>query len=139
MILEEKREVKFVKVKKVGAIYSILIGVCMIGMWVMFYFTDGIPEIDTKPIELSMHILAELVTAVLLIIGGFSIFINKQRGIHIYLLSMGMLLYTLIMSPGYFLQKGEYGLAIMFAVFIVLAIIFIYLILKKEQESKVEL
>ncbi len=122
--------------KKMSAFYSILMGICMIGMWIMFYTSDSIPEIQTKPIELGMHILAEIITAVVLIIGGFSVLMNKRWGNQIYLLSMGMLLYTLIMSPGYFLQQGDIGFAIMFAVFILLAIMFTILHLTKKEKSE---
>lgn len=125
--------------KKISAFYSILMGICMIGMWIMFYISDSIPEIQTKPIELGMHILAEIITAVLLIIGGFSVLINKRWGNPIYLLSMGMLFYTLIMSPGYFVQQGDIGFAIMFAVFILLAIMFTIAHITKKAKLEFEL
>lgn len=123
------------KIKKYAAIYSIFMGISMIGMWIMFYVTNQIPELEFKPIETSMHITAEIVTAVLLIIGGVSLF-NKKWGYEIYLLSMGMLLYTLIMSPGYFMEKGEAGFIIMFGVFIIIAIYFIIMSLVKKDEFK---
>jgi len=72
------------KIKKAASIYSIFMGISMIGMWIVFYVTDGIPEIHTKPIELGMHIAAEIITAILLIIGGLSVFLNKEWGLNIY-------------------------------------------------------
>lgn len=117
-------------IRKVSSIYSILMGVSMFGMWMVFYLTGSIPEIDTKPIELGMHVLAETLTAVLLIVGGIGLMQNRKWGLAVYLISTGMLLYTLVMSPGYFLQKGETGFVFMFASFIVLAVVFLVLVLK---------
>ena len=117
--------------KKAAAIYSILIGISMIGMWIMFYLTDSIPELKTEPWSISMHLVAEFATALMLIFSGAGLLKNKDWGLKIYLIATGMLLYTLIVSPGYFLQKGEPGFVIMFGVFFVLAIYFLVRLLTK--------
>lgn len=52
------KEGESMKIKKAASIYSIFMGISMIGMWIVFYVTDGIPEIHTKPIELGMDIAA---------------------------------------------------------------------------------
>lgn len=116
--------------KKFSSIYAIIMGVCMIGMWVMFFVADSVPEIHTKPVELGMHVLAEIVTAILLVISGVRILLKKQS-VNLYLFSMGMLIYTLIMSPGYFIEQGEIGFTIMFVGFLVLAICFVVYYFKK--------
>lgn len=109
--------------KKVASGYSFLIGISMIGMWIFFYASGSIPELATEPIRISMHILAEVITAVMLIIGGVGFFFNKKWGKDIYLISMGMLIYTLIQSPGYFMETKDYGMVVMFGIMIVLALI----------------
>ena len=108
--------------KKVASFYSIFIGIAMIGMWIFFYASGNIPELDTEPIRISMHILAEVITAVILILGGIGILVNKKWGKDIYLVSMGMLIYTLVQSPGYFMETGDYGFVIIFGVLMVLSI-----------------
>jgi hypothetical protein len=45
-------------------------------------------------------------------------------GANIYFVSMGMLLYTLIVSPEYYNQRGNIGFVVMFAVFFALSVIF---------------
>jgi len=109
--------------KKFASVFAVFVGISMIGMWFVFYFTGNIPELETKPVEIGAHILAEMATAVLLIIGGIWLSSGKKRGREIFLLAMGMLLYTLIMSPAYFLQSGEYGFVVMFAVLTALAVL----------------
>lgn len=118
--------------RKLAAVYCLFMGISMFGIWVMFYLTGSIPEIYTKPIELGFHIAAEIITAIILIISGIGLLIRKNWSYEIYLLSMGMLVYTLIMSPGYFAQKGELAFVAMFSVFIFIAIILISLGLLKK-------
>lgn len=43
----------------------------MIAMWTLFYVTGGIPEINTRPAEIGLHMIAETLTALLLIAGGW--------------------------------------------------------------------
>ena len=123
-----------VQLRKVSSVYSLFMGISMLAMWLMFYFTNSIPEIQTKPVELGLHVVAEVSTALLLIIGAIGLLLKKSWGLKTYLISMGMLLYTLIMSPGYFLQKGEIPFVIMFIVFLMLAIFLIILIAKNSNK-----
>ena len=123
-----------VQLRKVSSVYSLFMGISMLAMWLMFYFTNSIPEIQTKPVELGLHVVAEVSTALLLIIGAIGLLLKKSWGLKTYLISMGMLLYTLIMSPGYFLQKGEIPFVIMFMVFLMLAIVLTVLIAKNSNK-----
>ncbi|MDF2671959.1 MAG: hypothetical protein K0R09_224 [Clostridiales bacterium] len=121
------------KINKIAAGYSIFVGLSMIGMWIMFYCTGEIPELNTKPAEIGLHITGEMITAVVLIIGGYAIFTKKSWGLQVYTLSMGMLLYTLIVSPGYYVQRGEIPFIIMFSVLFLLSVLFIiFSIIKRE-------
>jgi hypothetical protein len=108
----------------------------MIGMWIMFYCTGGIPELNTKPAEIGLHITGEMITAVVLIIGGYAIFTKKSWGLQVYTLSMGMLLYTLIVSPGYYIQRGEIPFIIMFSVLFLLSVFFIILLVIKREDFR---
>ena len=122
------------KVKKIAAVYSIIVGASMIGMWTVFYVIGEIPEINTEPAKIVMHLIAEFVTAIALIFGGFGLILNRKWGFQTYLLSMGMLMYTLIVSPGYYIQSGDFIFVAMFTLFIILAIIFITMSYLKKDE-----
>jgi hypothetical protein len=121
------------KMKRAASVFSIFMGLSMLGMWTMFYLSGSIPELVTKPMEISMHIVAELLTAVMLIVGGIGVLVDKKWGRKIYFVSMGMLLYTLIVSPGYYIQRGNIGFVAMFAVFFVISIIFLRLMLSEDK------
>ena len=96
----------------------------MILMWVFFLVTGSVPEFETEPIRITMHILAEVLTAILLIISGIGIIKQKSWAKMLTLLSLGMLIYTLIQSPGYFMETGEYIIVVMFAIMLLFAAYF---------------
>lgn len=75
--------------KKLASMYSILIGLSMMVMWVVFYLTDGIPELKIKPVEFGLHLTAELITAILLLIGGYGLLKDKKWGLNVYLYQWG--------------------------------------------------
>lgn len=112
------------KLKKTAAIYSIIVGFVMIGMWIMYLLTGQVPELKTTPIQITVHIAAEFVTATMLLIGGFGLFANHSWGYKIYLLSMGLLAYSVLYAAGYFGQLGDLVMVIMFAVLFVLVVFF---------------
>jgi hypothetical protein len=116
---------------KSAGIFSIVVGISMILMWLVFYFTGSIPELATEPARITMHLAAEFATAIVLIIAGWGLLKAKRLGVQIYLLATGALLYTMIQSPGYFLQTGEPGFVVMFAVLIILAVLFLTKIVRQ--------
>ncbi len=112
---------KKMKIKKIASAYSIFIGLSIFGMWIMFWILGEIPELETEPIRIGMHLTAEFVTAVLLIVGGVALLKSWKYGIDLFQISMGMLIYTLIQSPGYFAEQGEFVFVMMFAMFLLIA------------------
>ncbi|MFW9806622.1 MAG: hypothetical protein ACFFFK_07835, partial [Candidatus Thorarchaeota archaeon] len=93
---------KNMKVQRLASIYSIFVGISMIGLWVMLLTTDQVPELALEPYRIMSHILAEVVTAVLLLVSGYSLLTRKTWGLKLSLFAQGSLLYTLIASPGYY-------------------------------------
>ena len=120
--------------RKAAAIFSMIVGISMILMWIMFYLTGSIPELNTEPARILMHLAAEFATAIALIIAGWGLISLKKWGFNLYLIATGALLYTLIQSPGYFLHTGETALVIMFAVLIIFALVFLLKYLKAGRE-----
>jgi len=116
------------KAKKIVAVYPISVGVMMLSIWAILFGTNQVPEIETKTLSISFHLLAEFLTAVLLIIGGFGLLTNRKWGFQLYLLSMGMLLYAVLNACGYYAQKGEW---IEVCMFIILSLITAFIVVKK--------
>ena len=111
-----------------SAVYALVVGALMIGQWTFFLATGQVPELRTEPLRIRFHIAAEFVTAIALLIGGIALLTNQSWGQWFYMAAMGMLLYTVIVSPGYFAQKGQWPFVGIFAVVLVLALISIALV-----------
>ncbi len=47
------------RVSSYAAAYAILVGISMLGMWSMFYIAGSIPELETRPMEIALHLLGE--------------------------------------------------------------------------------
>ena len=112
-------------IRKIAALYSIIIGIAMIGMWLILITTNQVPEINNEPIRITYHLIGEFLTAILLLIGGFGLFTNRGWGFHVFLIAMGMLLYTVIVSAGYYGQKNDMIMVGMFTIFQILTVLFI--------------
>lgn len=115
------------RIRNLAATYSMIVGLSMIAMWSGFYFTDAIPELKTEPIRVSLHIAAEIATGVCLIVGAFGLYRSREWGVKVFLVLMGMLLYTSIVSPGYYAQKEVTGFVLMFAIITVVSVALIAL------------
>ena len=105
----------------------------MMGLWAMLLATDQVPELATEPYRIMAHILAEVVTAVLLLVSGFGLFTKKVWGLKMFLFAQGALLYTLIASPGYYIQLGTVPMVIMFGVLLVITLILIGLTFQRPE------
>jgi peptidoglycan/LPS O-acetylase OafA/YrhL len=126
------------KIRNIIAIYSLFIGILMIGIWVMFISTGQVPEMATKHAEIILHLLAEFTTAILLIIGGIGLLKKMKIGYNLNLVALGMLLYTLIVSPGYYLQRGDWVFVGIFALLFIFTLIFLIISFKKEYVIKLD-
>lgn len=91
----------------------------MIAFWTYATSKDIIPQ-EEKPWGIVFHLFSEFTTAVLLIISGVARLLNFDWAKSISLLAFGMLLYIVIYSPGYYLQKKNKSMALMFLVLIIM-------------------
>ena len=107
----------------VAASYAIVVGLAMIAQWSVSYATNKIPELTTEPIRIRFHIAGEVATALSLLAAGIGLLASQRWAPSLYLVAMGMLFYTALVSPGYFAQKGKWAWAAVFAVLIGLGII----------------
>jgi len=108
---------------KFAAWSSLAIGVLMLAQWMFFLGAGQVPEIRTEPVALAFHLAAEAATALALITAGVLLLRGRALGITLGLVANGMLIYTVIVSPGYFAQLGQWPLVAMFAVLLALAIV----------------
>ena len=106
-----------------SAIFAIVVGLGMIGQWLISYLAGKIPELKTEPIRIGFHIAAEMATALILVLSGLLLMLGAAAGQTLLLVAVGMLFYTCIVSPGYFTQQRKWTWLIMFSDLIVMGVI----------------
>lgn len=116
-----------IDVRTLSALYATVIGFTMLSMWTVFALTNQIPELHTGSKEIIYHLIAEGLTSIILILAGIGLFKSKKWSFHLFLVSLGMLFYTTIVSAGYYVDAGELSMMIMFSFLQVITFLFIVL------------
>jgi hypothetical protein len=107
--------------------YAILVGIAMGAWWVVELRGGVLDRPDRTRAELGLHLLAELLTAATLLVGGTLLLAGRAPAVA--LVGLGMLLYTTIQSPGYFLARGEPGPVAMFGILVATTVVAMALLL----------
>lgn len=116
---------------KFAAWYGIVIGFGMILQWIFFILTGSVPEFQTEQWRIALHLAAEFVTALLLIVSGIGLLRSRAWAKNLLLVGLGMVIYSEIVSPGYFAQLGQWAFVAMFAVFLFGAVIAVTVTLRE--------
>jgi hypothetical protein len=69
-------------------LFAIMVGVGMIGQWFFAYFNHQIPELATEPIRIRFHIAEEIITALALILAGFSLLTKQPWRLYAFPIAM---------------------------------------------------
>jgi hypothetical protein len=102
--------------------YGIIVGLLMLAQWGFFLATGQAPELQSAPFQIYFHLAGEFVTAIGLVVAGIGLLTRRSWAVTLYLIMAGMLLYSVIVSPGYFAQQGQWLLVGMFAILLILAL-----------------
>ena len=86
----------------------------MLAWWALAIRQGALRRPDRTPGEIRLHLAAELLTAAVLLVGGIQLGLGEGAGPAV--VGLGMLLYTVVASPGYFVARGEWPPVVMFAV-----------------------
>ena len=113
------------RLRKTIAIYSIFIGIAMLSIWTVQLATGQAPELQTAPIEIAMAITADWLTAIMLLVVGVGLLSRHNWAYKLYLFALGMLIYSVLISSGYFGQLGNTIFVILFAVLFILSVVFV--------------
>lgn len=108
-----------------SGIYALVVGVLMIGMWAFFIASGQVPELGDRPVEILFHLTVEFTTAAVLAAAGVATLARRRWGLLLQVFGFGMLTYTVMLSPGYYAERGQGAFVIMFAVLLVLTVLFL--------------
>ncbi|TFG19042.1 MAG: hypothetical protein EU533_07160 [Promethearchaeota archaeon] len=106
----------------ISGIYAILIGIGIIGLWTMLLRTKKVPELENEPVAIKFHVTAEMVMGVLSLISGILLLIRLSWAPYLFILAMGLVIYAVINSAGYYGQKKQYAFVILFGIILILSI-----------------
>jgi hypothetical protein len=119
---------------KLAGIFGIFVGVMMIAQWAFFIAARQVPELQAEPYRIAFHLAAEIITALGLIFSGSALLRRASWGASAHLVFAGMLTYSVIASPGYFAQQGQWIFVVMFGVLLVLALASVSLVARHGKE-----
>jgi hypothetical protein len=118
---------------KFAAWYGIVVGALMLVQWSFFLATGNVPELETEPFRIWFHLVGEFATALGLVASGVALLRSLAWGRTLYLVMVGMAIYSEIVSPGYFAQQGQWALVVMFAVLLVGAVSSVVAVAKSDR------
>jgi len=97
--------------RKIVAYYSIFLGAAVISMWIMILLKQETPEGKT---EMSFHLLSEFLMALFCLISGFMLITYHRRGRLLNILGLGMVLYSVLNAAGYYGERDNLAMMLMF-------------------------
>jgi len=124
--------VKIIVIEIIASIYTIIIGIAMLCMWIFLLGKREVPDLTTKPTQISFHLIAEFITAIMLLIGGFGLFADQSWGMVIFYISIGMVIYSTINAAGFYGQLKDWPMFIMLIVFTIISLLITTLIILVE-------
>ncbi|MBN1383062.1 MAG: hypothetical protein JXA41_15460 [Deltaproteobacteria bacterium] len=105
------------KLTKVSGIYALISAVSMVMVWSLLIGFDFLQdEMRAHPLRYYFLAAAELITACMLFISGVGLLKKSERILKLFYISMGMMLYAVILATGEFLSIGLPWFAALFAV-----------------------
>jgi len=125
-------KVKLIVIEIIASIYTIIIGIAMLCMWIFLLGKREVPDLTTKPTQISFHLIAEFLTSIMLLIGGFGLFTDQSWGAVIFYIAIGMLIYSTINAAGFYGQLKDWPMFIMLIVFTIISLLITTLIILVE-------
>jgi len=102
--------------KIIVSVYSITMGALIVAFWSVLWARGAVPDLLSRPWEIAMHLTAEFTTAGLLLVSGFGLWFGARWALRVNVFASGMLVYSLIQTPGYYLQRNAMIFVVMLAV-----------------------
>jgi len=93
--------------KKAAAIFTIAMGVMMLGSWSFLFLTNQFPEARTLPLQTGYLLTAEFLTRGCLIAAGYGILTRRSWALPLILVALGELIYCTIRFAGELGQGGS--------------------------------
>ena len=104
------------KTKLIG-MYLIFLFIAITAYWIITLSGKAYPE---GPVEITFHVVSELLMAAICLIGGVLLLLKHAMGIKLSIAGLSMIIYSVLNAAGYFGERGDW---IMVAIFMALLLI----------------
>jgi peptidoglycan/LPS O-acetylase OafA/YrhL len=118
-------------IRRIAAVYAMLVGAAVIGLWTALLLAGDVPELETSPLEIRYHLAAELLTGVTLVASGAGLWRGRRWAERTFTIALGMLLYTVINSAGYYADLGEATLVGLFTALTALTVVLVWTVVTR--------
>ncbi len=115
------------------AYFCVVVGAMMGVQWLFFLATGNVPELETEPLAITFHLAAELIAAAALVIAGVALLRGVRWARPAALTALGMLLYTVVNSAGYFAEQRVWAMVAMFGVLLVVSVFCVAALFKESE------
>jgi hypothetical protein len=105
------------------SVYMLLVGLLIAGLWCILLVRGRVPELKSAPASIALHLVAELVCAVSLVVAAIWSWRAGSGAMTAAAAALGMLIYTVINSAGYYAQQRAWLPVAMFGVLVVLSVV----------------
>jgi hypothetical protein len=93
---------------------SIGVGLSIASLWSTQLVRRQVPELAAGLPSIRFHLTAELLASIGLLVGGIGMLMNAAWGTVIAAVSLGAALYSTINSPGYFADRRQLPIVVLF-------------------------
>jgi hypothetical protein len=96
---------------KIIGYYSIFLAIAITGYWIMTISSVSYPE---GKIEIAFHVFSEILMAFICLLSGIFLLKKKKHARNLSIIGFSMILYSVLNAAGYFGERNELSLTIMF-------------------------
>ena len=93
--------------KSIAAIFSILMGVALIGTWAVLFALGDVADLMKTPFQTTCLLIAEAMTGLSLVVAGAGVLVRASWGMPLTLVAFGMLQYVATYYTGILGQQGN--------------------------------
>jgi len=86
-----------------------------------------VPELKSEPVAIKFHITAEITMGILSLVSGIFLLIGLSWAPYFFILAMGLVIYAVINSSGYYGQRKQWSFVIMFGIILITSVILVIL------------
>jgi hypothetical protein len=115
--------------RRIVSYYSIFVGLAVILMWTVILLRQEIPE---GKIEMFYHLFSEFLMAILCVVSGILFLFNYKIAKLLNILGLGMVIYSVLNAAGYYSERENVPMILMFTILFLLTTFAVFLNLKSK-------